>query len=276
MKCPHCNGEHPDEYQFCPMTGKEIPQLPACSNPDCAIFGKHILPLEAKFCPSCGQVLGQTKRTNPISNRIEIFCLDDSVSIQIGQKENGHKEQGKSPFGSRTSRIRLKPGLNVIKEADYHDLKFGFSFSDGDNAEKIKEIDLSNFDTSYITDMSGMFYRCRALKKLDLSNFNTSNVTDMSGMFWGCRALELLDLSNFNTSNVFDMSWMFFYCHSLKSLDISGFDTSNVITMSDMFSNCLSLTVLNLSNFDFRKVEDRSHMFEDCTAKKYLPKNFFA
>ena len=24
MKCPHCGGEHPASYKFCPVTGKEI------------------------------------------------------------------------------------------------------------------------------------------------------------------------------------------------------------------------------------------------------------
>ena len=47
-----------------------------------------------------------------------------------------------------------------------------------------------------------MFFRCFSLKKLNLSNFNTNNVTDMSGMFSGCSSLEELKFSNFNTNNV--------------------------------------------------------------------------
>ena len=31
-----------------------------------------------------------------------------------------------------------------------------------------------------------MFYGCSSLKELNLNNFNTNNVTDMSGMFSGC------------------------------------------------------------------------------------------
>lgn len=58
MKCTHCNGEHPDGYKFCPVTGKEIVQsLKACTNVECADFDKHILPAEALFCPRCGQKL---------------------------------------------------------------------------------------------------------------------------------------------------------------------------------------------------------------------------
>ena len=31
-----------------------------------------------------------------------------------------------------------------------------------------------------------MFWNCLSLKELNLSNFNTNNVTNMSGMFKGC------------------------------------------------------------------------------------------
>ena len=50
----------------------------------------------------------------------------------------------------------------------------------------LKELNLSNFNTNNVTDMSGMFYKCSKLKELDLSNFNTNNVRRMMGMFSGC------------------------------------------------------------------------------------------
>ena len=34
--------------------------------------------------------------------------------------------------------------------------------------------------------MSCMFYGCSSLNELNISNFNTNNVADMSGMFDGC------------------------------------------------------------------------------------------
>ena len=58
MRCKHCNREHPDDYKFCPVTGKELEQpLKACSNPNCDNFEKSILPAQAKFCPRCGQMI---------------------------------------------------------------------------------------------------------------------------------------------------------------------------------------------------------------------------
>ena len=59
-----------------------------------------------------------------------------------------------------------------------------------------------------------MFYvhKCSSLKELNISNFNTNNVTDMSGMFDGCSSLKELNLSNFDTNNVTDTSFMFHDC----------------------------------------------------------------
>ena len=68
-------------------------------------------------------------------------------------------------------------------------------------------------------DMSYMFQGCSSLKDINLSNFNTSNVTNMSWMFNGCELLSSLpDISKWNTSNVTEMSRMFDGCK--KSLEI--------------------------------------------------------
>ena len=37
-----------------------------------------------------------------------------------------------------------------------------------------------------------IFYGCNSLKKIDLSNFNTQNVRNMSYMFYGCNSLKIL------------------------------------------------------------------------------------
>ena len=57
-----------------------------------------------------------------------------------------------------------------------------------------------------------MFSRCYKLKELNLSNFNTCQVTNMSYMFKRCRALQDLNISNFNMDKVKDTSGMFEEC----------------------------------------------------------------
>ena len=125
----------------------------------------------------------------------------------------------------------------------------------------ILDIDLSNFDTSQVTNMRYMFYDMQNLTALDLSNFDTSKVTDMNAMFYRVINLTTLNLSNFDTSMVTDMEEMFYVMNNLTSLDLSNFDTSQVTNMGWMFRDMLNLTSLNLSNFDTSKVTNMSHMF---------------
>ena len=128
-----------------------------------------------------------------------------------------------------------------------------------------KTLDLSNWDTSNVTNMKYMFYYCTKLTSLDLSNFDTSNVTDMQYMFYYCRNLTTLDLSNWDTSNVTDMSDIFNGCTNLTTLDLSNWDTSNVTNMYRIFYGCEKLTTLDLSNFDTSNVTDMGYMFSWCT-----------
>ena len=54
-----------------------------------------------------------------------------------------------------------------------------------------------------------MFNGCSSLNSINLSSFNTSNVTIMTGMFNGCYPLNSINLSSFNISNVTDMRNIF-------------------------------------------------------------------
>ena len=130
--------------------------------------------------------------------------------------------------------------------------------------QKIKnllEIDLSNFDTSKVTNMSHMFVFMLKLTTLNISNFDTSNVTNMRSMFSNMPSLATLNLSSFDTSKVTIMNSMFNNMSNLTSLNLSNFDTSKVFDMELMFYGMSNLTTLNLSNFDTSKVTDMSHMF---------------
>jgi len=122
-------------------------------------------------------------------------------------------------------------------------------------------LNLSNFDTSKVTNMQYMFAGMNNVTALNLSNFNTSQVTNMESMFYGLSNLTIFNLSNFDTSNVTNMSFMFYDMSNLTTLDLSNFDTSKVTDMSGMFSAMRNLTTLNLSSFDTSKVTDMLAMF---------------
>lgn len=132
---------------------------------------------------------------------------------------------------------------------------------------------LEFFDTSNVTNMSGMFSDCNNLSELDLSNFDTSNVTNMSSMFSYCYELEVLDLGSFDTKNVTTMAMMFGTDNSFSAVSkhllkeirgIEKFDTSNVVDMYNMFNNCRSLTKLNIGNWNTSKLTRTTGMFSVC------------
>ena len=140
----------------------------------------------------------------------------------------------------------------------------------------INSLNLSSFDTSRVVYFSntslsgGMFYNCTSLTSLDLSSFDTSSATNMSSMFNNCTSLQELDLSSFDTSKVQYFGYnsyrgMFYNCSSLTKLDLSNFDTSSAINMNNMFGGCRNLTDIDVSHFNTSNVTDMAGTFANCS-----------
>lgn len=114
-----------------------------------------------------------------------------------------------------------------------------FMFDANKGATSVTKVVLRH---NHVTTTFAMFYKFNSSAPLlDLSEFNTSNVTDMSNMFRFSFYSGLLDLSGFDTSNVTNMENMFTLNSNLTILDLSNFDISNVTNMSGMFSGCSKL-----------------------------------
>ena len=152
---------------------------------------------------------------------------------------------------------------------------YSFSFYDKLANPNLTFIGLAVANTSTLTTMSSMFYKCSGLKSLDLTGLNTSAVTSMASMFYECSGLTSLDLTGLDTSAVTTMEYMFGYC-SVHSLDLSSFNTSAVTNMSYMFGYC-SVRSLDLSSFDTSAVTNMSYMFGYCydLTSLLLGPNFF-
>ena len=140
------------------------------------------------------------------------------------------------------------------------------------SCQRLKELDLTNFDTSKVTDMNHMLFKA-GVQEIDLSSFNTSGVTNMSAMFGQCGFLTKVNLSSFNTSKVTNMTEMFIDCSALTNLDLSKFKTSKVTYMNEMFSNCTSLKSLKVSalNFNTVNVINMRRMFYNCSSLTEIP-----
>ena len=119
MKCPYCGQEHPDNFQFCPVTGKKIEiikestsELIACTNPSCDDYGKHILPADSRFCPSCGE---------KIKDKEEYIALEvNGVKFRMIKVGAGSFEMG-TKFSDITSWPRERPCHKVTITKDYYD-----------------------------------------------------------------------------------------------------------------------------------------------------------
>ena len=178
----------------------------------------------------------------------------------------------KAPMKGTVYISTQKAGQKVIANEDCTDMFYLLS--------KVTSIHFNNlFDTSKVTNMSGMFWitgngTTTNFEIKGLENWNTSNVTDMSYMF--SRAGEqattwdIGDLSNWDTSNVTDMSAMFSNAGINATTwdigDLSNWNTSNVTDMNFMFSlagnDATTWDIGDLSNWDTSNVTDMNAMFQ--------------
>lgn len=119
------------------------------------------------------------------------------------------------------------------------------------------------WNVSMVTDFS---YLLAALPRdpfekfnLDISGWQTSRVTNMSGLFSGAKAFnQPLDL--WNTSSVKNMTSMFENAVAFDQT-IDEWDTSSVVTMNNLFKGATSFNS-PLKHWDMSSVTDTSSMFQ--------------
>ena len=205
------------------------------------------------------------------TNRIEHFKKSATAPAAIMNAVNVEAPESECEIklwldpSDKTAYYYTEPEKVYLNEDSSSMFSYISSFED---LGHVKDLDLSNFDTSKVTNMRYMFPDIYNLTTLDLSNFNTSNVTDMDWMFYGSHKLTSLNLSNFDTSKVTTMHGMFYGDESLTTLDLSNFNTSNVTDMYGMFylyngaaSSDQLETIYVKNDFDTTKLTNYSYMF---------------
>lgn len=146
------------------------------------------------------------------------------------------------------------------------------------NCAKLTKLDISHFNTDKVKYMKQMFAECRALETLTLPYYinRASTVTDMSSMFYNCKALkEINGGERFYTSSVTDLAYMFYACQNLDMTKlVADFSTGNVTDMDYMFYGCKKLTTINLNaNGDYwnkSSLKNVSNMFCNCSNLKTI------
>ena len=146
-----------------------------------------------------------------------------------------------------TNDVKIKSSFNSI----YVNLSW-YAKNNIPNYGTITEIPKEHMDyinsVKYANNCYSMFYDCNKLTaELDLSNFDTSKVTNMGNMFYNCTSLISIDVSNFDTSSVTDMSCMFYNCVSLIAIK-GTLDLSSCTTVNSIFNGALIIEGLHLKN----------------------------
>lgn len=125
----------------------------------------------------------------------------------------------------------------------YGNLKNGMtSFYNMFAMTSLKSADVSNWDTSQVTNMREAFANCEHLTDINgIETWNTSKVSYMNSLFCECPYLTSLNLSGWNLENIGVTSSLFGGCRNLKSIDLSGVNTIKGVS-NGMFSGCNSLS----------------------------------
>ena len=170
-----------------------------------------------------------------------------------------------SSIDSNIQPENIKEGVSILGVAGTLSGGSGvFVVPDGTKFRGSTFTEISQLDTSNVTDMSKMFYECVNL--ISIPQLDTSKVTDMSGMFTAC--YELTSVPRLDTSSVTNMNNMFNQCSKLTTIPM--LDTSKVTDIHSMFQSCSSLTTIPM--LDTSKVTDISGIFYRCERLTSVPK----
>ena len=121
--------------------------------------------------------------------------------------------------------------------------------------------DVSDWDTSHVTSMTGTFNGCKDI--CDLSKWDTSKVTSMVNMFYDCTTFNC-NISNWDVSKVTRFDSMFYGCSSFNQ-DISNWDISSAENLSYMFYNCIKFNQ-PIQKWNITKNMDISYLLYGCTS----------
>jgi surface protein len=127
---------------------------------------------------------------------------------------------------------------------------------------------ISNWDTTNVTNMAAMFSNSRSFNQ-PIGSWNTSNVTNMSNMFIYASAFNQPINYNsstgaWNTSNVTNMQDMFRGATAFNQA-IGLWNTTTVTNMVGMFQGAIAFNQ-NISSWNTTSVTDMESMFGGATA----------
>ncbi len=124
-----------------------------------------------------------------------------------------------------------------------------------------------NFDTSIINDMGSIFSNCYNLKNFDISNWDTSNVTNLSSMFQEARSItDTAYMDSWDISKVTSLNSMFKGCTSLTTIDSTNWGLVESVNMNSMFEGCTNITSGIFASGINNNLTSTTNSFKDCSS----------
>ena len=180
-------------------------------------------------------------------------CVDEG-SVIVSERYS--EEPVYASYDKKTYTVTISTPAAEIHTNDTPGYMF-YYFKGVETIENLKCLNTEN--GVFFNNMFHMSDSISKLKELDLSHFNTEKAVTMKSMFCNCSALTSLDVSGFKTDNVSYFTYMFRNCSNIKNLDISNFTSPRLISFAHMFRYMKSLETLNLSGFNISLLTDTSY-----------------
>ncbi|MBR3046070.1 MAG: BspA family leucine-rich repeat surface protein [Oscillospiraceae bacterium] len=166
-------------------------------------------------------------------------------------------------MNSKVKSVYAEPG--TVFPADCFQLFYGFC--DATN------FDLSNANTSKVTTMEEMFNSCESMETLNVIDWDTRSVTNLSWMFYRCQKLKNIPgIQSWHTDRVTTLEGMFYDCgitslmlgpdeYNWDEYALGTWKTDSVTNYSMMFYHCFGLRSLSFINFTLKDDADTTDMF---------------
>ena len=147
--------------------------------------------------------------------------------------------------GNLVKKIKTKVPITIYNSAEYGRLNtlttleiIDTTFSSNsfrvlcDSMYSLETVKLTNCSVS---SCEGVFNKCYALKNLELTSFITTGVTNYTNMFHYCRSLE--KIPNLNITGATDFTGMFRECDGIRYGDFRAWDFSTVTAMANFLGD---------------------------------------
>ena len=177
-----------------------------------------------------------TKKVSKYAFLFILFVLLPSINcnfISIKFKGTGETQFFINPIKERDcpDKVYVDKGLIPHKSCKYY-------FPNKIVIIKLKwDKDVTNFYRLF-SDISNII-------EVDLSEYNTSLVTNMAYMLENCKDLIFTNLSNIDISSLLNIDNMLSNCFNLQSIDLTNVEIEKIPSKENIFKNCVNLRKKN-------------------------------